>query len=55
MLAITMDMLLMQIAVKPTYVNAEGRSGMDMETPGPPPNKWMEALAAQVVLLGAIL
>jgi len=44
----TMDIVLFQTAPKPTYVSAEGRSAMDMETPGPSQNKWMKALSVQM-------
>merc|ERR1719401_3386212 len=47
----TLDIVLFQIALKPTYVSAEGRSAMDMETPGPPQNKWMKSLSAQTRFL----
>merc|ERR1719401_3027443 len=47
----TTDIVLFQIALKPTYVSAEGRSVMDMETPGPPRNKWMKALSARMGFL----
>jgi len=47
----TTDILLFHIALKPTYVSAEGRSAMDMETPGPSRSKWMEALGAQTRFL----
>jgi len=47
----TTDIVLFHIALKPTYVSAEGRSAMDMETPGPSRSKWMEALGAQTRFL----
>ena len=51
----TWDILLIRIAPKATYVSAEGRSAMGMETPGPTQNKWMEALSVQMSLLEPIL
>merc|ERR1712106_957342 len=51
----TTDILLIRIALKTTYVSAEGRSAMGMETPGPTQNKWTEALSAQMRFLEPIL
>merc|ERR1719401_1936966 len=50
----TTDILLFQIALKQTYVSAEGRSAMDMERPGPFQNKWMKALSAQMRFLAIL-
>merc|ERR1719183_884138 len=45
-----LDIVLIQIVLKPTYVTAVGWSVMDMETPGiiQRPHPWMEALSAQI-------
>jgi len=40
--------LLMQVAIEAASVSAQGRSVMDMQTPGPIPKKWMTALTAQI-------
>jgi len=50
----TLDILLFQSVLNPTYVNAVGWSVMDMETPGPAQSKWMRALgglSAQMINL----
>merc|ERR1719223_943194 len=51
----TLDILLFQSVLNPTYVNAVGWSVMDMETPGPAQSKWMEASYAQMGFLAILI